>query len=144
MQAYHKAEKAKALKKAKGEKTKLRQEKLARRNPDRIARQIADFKALEESGELKPHDKKVLGELEKELVAVKKAREVVGVKEEERGPGASGGGRGGSTPGAGGSRGGWTARGGRGGSQGVTGSNAMKVDGRRGRMDRGDESDSGM
>ncbi|KAL7272342.1 hypothetical protein RUND412_004851 [Rhizina undulata] len=78
MQAYHKKEKAKAIKKGKSLTQKHRTEKLARRNPDRIQKQISELKALESSGQLSGHDRKTLGELEKELAAVKKAREAVG------------------------------------------------------------------
>ena len=83
MQAYNKAEKARLLKKSKQTKTKQRQEKLARRNPARIEGQIAQLKGLQESGEIRPHERKTLSELEDELVKVRKAREVLGVREEQ-------------------------------------------------------------
>ena len=82
MQQYNKAEKARLLKKSKQAKTKQRQEKLARRNPARIEGQIAQLKGLQESGEIRPHERKTLSELEDELVKVRKAREVLGVREE--------------------------------------------------------------
>lgn len=84
MQAYHKAEKARQLKKSKQAKTKQRQEKLARRNPARIEAQIAQLRGLEESGEIRPHERKTLSELGEELVKVKKAREALGVREDDR------------------------------------------------------------
>lgn len=78
-QAQRKAEKLKALKKSKAEQQARRNEKLARRNPARIERQINDLKAAEESGQqLKPHEKQRLEELERDLKAVQKAREALG------------------------------------------------------------------
>lgn len=77
-----------------------RTERLARRNPDRLQRQIDDLKAVEESGgKLASRDKKVLEELERDIGRVRKARETVGVPERDsRGPGrgdrGSGDGRG--------------------------------------------------
>jgi hypothetical protein len=79
-QQQRKADKAKALKKAKNEQQHRRNEKLARRNPDRIQRQIDDLKALEESGQIKPREKSALEELERDLRAVRKAREALGEK----------------------------------------------------------------
>ncbi|KAJ9311872.1 hypothetical protein DTO271D3_7866 [Paecilomyces variotii] len=80
-QAQRKLEKQKALKKSKAEALARRNEKLARRNPDRIQRQIDDLKAVEESGQpLRPRDKQLLEELERDLRAVKKAREALGDK----------------------------------------------------------------
>ncbi|KAI5851239.1 hypothetical protein DFP73DRAFT_590511 [Morchella snyderi] len=85
MQAWHKKEKAKQIKKGKTEKAKIRTEKLARRNPDRIQKQIDELVALQESGRISTHDKKQLVELEKDLAAVKKAKETLGPQiEEER------------------------------------------------------------
>lgn len=78
-QAQRKLEKQKALKKGKAEVQARRNEKLARRNPDRLQKQIDDLKAVEESGQsLRPHDKQVLESLERDLGAVKKARETLG------------------------------------------------------------------
>ncbi|KAH8705606.1 WW domain binding protein 11-domain-containing protein [Talaromyces proteolyticus] len=80
-QAQRKLEKQKALKKGKAEAAARRNEKLARRNPERIQRQINDLKAVEESGQsLRPRDKQVLEELERDLRAVHKAREALGDK----------------------------------------------------------------
>jgi hypothetical protein len=80
-QAQRKLEKQKALKKGKAEVAARRNEKLARRNPERIQRQINDLKAVEESGQpLRPRDKQVLEELERDLRAVHKARDALGVK----------------------------------------------------------------
>lgn len=78
-QAQRKLEKQKALKKGKAEVQARRNEKLARRNPERLQRQIDDLKAVEESGQsLRTHDKQVLEGLERDLRAVKKAREALG------------------------------------------------------------------
>ncbi|EAU32575.1 conserved hypothetical protein [Aspergillus terreus NIH2624] len=80
-QAQRKLEKQKSLKKGKAEALARRNEKLARRNPDRIQRQINDLKSIEESGQqLRPHDKQILEALEKDLRAVQKAREALGDK----------------------------------------------------------------
>lgn len=89
--AQRKSEKQKALKKSRTEAQARRNEKLARRNPDRLQRQIDDLKSTEESGQqLRPHDKQRLAELEKDLAAVKKAREALGDKAPQFG--GSGGG----------------------------------------------------
>jgi hypothetical protein len=79
-QQQRKLEKAKALKKGKAELQARRNEKLARRNPDRLQRQIDDLKALDQSGSIKPREKQILEELEKDLRAVRKARETLGEK----------------------------------------------------------------
>lgn len=80
-QAQRKLEKQKALKKGKAEAVARRNEKLARRNPERIQRQITDLKAIEESGQpLRPREKQILEELERDLKAVQKAREALGDK----------------------------------------------------------------
>ncbi|KAJ5180080.1 WW domain binding protein 11 [Penicillium capsulatum] len=79
--AQRKQDKQKSLKKGKAEALARRNEKLARRNPDRMQRQINDLKSLEESGQqLRPHDKEVLKALEQDLRAVLKAREALGDK----------------------------------------------------------------
>lgn len=77
-QAQRKLEKSKALKKSKADLQAKRNEKLARRNPDRIQRQIDDLKALEAGGDIKPREKAILADLERDLKSVKRAREVVG------------------------------------------------------------------
>ncbi|EQK99350.1 WW domain binding protein 11 [Ophiocordyceps sinensis CO18] len=56
-----------------------RNERLARKNPDRIQKQIDDLKAItSKGGKLTSHEEQVLVGLDKELKAVKKAREAVG------------------------------------------------------------------
>ncbi|KAL6250011.1 hypothetical protein RBB50_002312 [Rhinocladiella similis] len=77
-QQQRKLEKAKQLKKSRAELQAKRNEKLARRNPDRIQRQIDDLKALEAAGEIKPREKAILDDLERDLKAVRKAREALG------------------------------------------------------------------
>ncbi|KAK0729806.1 WW domain binding protein 11-domain-containing protein [Lasiosphaeris hirsuta] len=81
VQAQHKADKAKAIKKGKSEQQARRNEKLAKQNPNRIQKQIDDLKALKESGgKLTNHEEQALEALEKDLKAVKKAREALGDK----------------------------------------------------------------
>lgn len=79
-QQQRKLEKAKALKKSKAELQNKRNEKLAKRNPDRIQRQIDDLKALETAGDIKPREKAILADLERDLKAVNKARDALGDK----------------------------------------------------------------
>jgi hypothetical protein len=79
-QQQRKLEKQKQLKKSRAELQERRNEKLAKRNPDRIDRQIQDLKALEASGEIKPREKAILEDLERDLRAVRKAREALGEK----------------------------------------------------------------
>jgi WW domain binding protein 11 len=80
-QAQRKLDKQKALKKGKADAAARRNEKLARRNPERIQRQINDLKGIEESGQpLRPREKQILEELERDLRAVHKAREALGEK----------------------------------------------------------------
>ncbi|KFH43314.1 hypothetical protein ACRE_059550 [Hapsidospora chrysogenum ATCC 11550] len=79
VQAQRKADKAKALKKGKAEAQSRRNEKLARKNPDRIQKQIDDLKAITTNGgKLSKNEEQVLSGLEQELKAVKKAREALG------------------------------------------------------------------
>ncbi|KAF9884455.1 hypothetical protein FE257_001716 [Aspergillus nanangensis] len=98
--AQRKLEKQKNLKKGKAEALARRNEKIARRNPERIQRQISDLKAMEESGQsLRPREKQILEALEKDLRAVQKAREALGDKapkfeRSESGRGGFGGHRG--------------------------------------------------
>ena len=75
-----KASKLKSIKKSKIELAARRNEKLAHRNPERLQRQIDDLKALEQSGELKAREKTILEGLEKDVRAIRKAREFVGDK----------------------------------------------------------------
>ena len=74
-QQQRKLEKARQLNKSRAELQARRNEKLAKRNPDRLQRQIDDLKALEATGEIKPREKAILQDLERDLKAVRKARE---------------------------------------------------------------------
>ncbi|KAL5606327.1 hypothetical protein BROUX41_002744 [Berkeleyomyces rouxiae] len=79
VQAQRKADKAKAIKKGKASVQAQRDEKLARRNPARIQKQIDDLKAITTNGgKLSQHEEQVLSGLEKELNAVQKARAALG------------------------------------------------------------------
>ncbi|KAI1211848.1 WW domain binding protein 11-domain-containing protein [Annulohypoxylon truncatum] len=81
VQAQRKAEKAKAIKKGKAEAAARRNEKFAKRNPDRIQKQIDDLKKITSSGgKLTKHEESVLEGLERDLKVVTKAREALGDK----------------------------------------------------------------
>ncbi|KAK9458195.1 hypothetical protein V1511DRAFT_454703 [Dipodascopsis uninucleata] len=75
VQAQQKREKAAAIKKAKADRTARLTEKLSKRNPERISRQIETLKSLEQEGKLQGQDRKLLADLEKQIVLVKKAKE---------------------------------------------------------------------
>ncbi|PHH70364.1 hypothetical protein CDD82_7174 [Ophiocordyceps australis] len=90
VQAQRKADKAKAVKKGKAEIQERRNEKLARKNPERIQKQIDDLKAAASNGaKLSRHEEQVLEGLERELKAVTRARTALG----DRAPIFSSGGR---------------------------------------------------
>ncbi|THZ50809.1 hypothetical protein D6C90_02282 [Aureobasidium pullulans] len=78
--AQHKADKKQQLKKSKQNVQAQRNEKLARRNPERLQRQIDDLKSLATTQQLRPKDQGTLDQLEKDLRAVRKARDVLGEK----------------------------------------------------------------
>jgi hypothetical protein len=116
VQDARKAEKQKAIKKQKAQLQTQRTEKLARRNPIRIQRDIDSLKEAEQSGSLRPHEKQRLSELEKDLAAVNKARTALGDKAPQfKAPREDFGDRGGDD------RGGRSGRGGRGGVLGKRG-----------------------
>jgi hypothetical protein len=75
-----KASKKSQIKKSKANLATQRAEKAARRNPNRLQRQIDDLKAAEAAGTLRPKDKQTLEQLEKDLKTVHKARELLGDK----------------------------------------------------------------
>ncbi|KAF8540211.1 hypothetical protein BDD12DRAFT_804705 [Trichophaea hybrida] len=83
MQAWHKEQKAKAIKKGKASVQKERTEKLARRNPDRLQRQVDELKEAIEAGHASTHNKKTLADLERDLAAVRKARKALGIEDKE-------------------------------------------------------------
>jgi hypothetical protein len=80
VQEAKKAEKQKQIRKQKANLQTQRNEKLARRNPNRIQRDIDSLKELDESGAIRPHERQRLQELEKDLAAVNKARAALGDK----------------------------------------------------------------
>ncbi|KAF2624152.1 hypothetical protein BU25DRAFT_413721, partial [Macroventuria anomochaeta] len=80
VQEQKKADKQKAQRKQKATVQAQRNEKLARRNPARIQRDIDQLKDLDQSGALRPHERQRLAELEKDLAAVNKARAALGDK----------------------------------------------------------------
>jgi hypothetical protein len=108
VQDHKKQEKQKQIKKQKANLQAQRNEKLARRNPNRIQRDIDSLKEADQSGGLKPHERQRLSELEKDLAAVNKAREALGDKapqfkpERRHDDGGDRGGRGGHRGGRGG------------------------------------------
>jgi hypothetical protein len=83
MQAWHKEQKAKAIKKSKAVQQKEKTEKLARRNPDRLQRQVDELKEAIEAGHASAHNKKQLADLERDLAAVRKARKATGIEDKE-------------------------------------------------------------
>ncbi|TLD22036.1 hypothetical protein PspLS_07834 [Pyricularia sp. CBS 133598] len=90
VQAQRKADKAREIKKGKrkAEVQARRNDRLAKRNPEGIKRQIDDLKAVVEGGgKLSSHEESVLEGLEKELKAVLKARELLGDKAPQFGSG---------------------------------------------------------
>ncbi|KAI4092879.1 MAG: hypothetical protein LQ344_003244 [Seirophora lacunosa] len=94
--AHLKSEKARSIRKSRAAVSSQRTERLASRNPSRLERQIADLKqSISGDGDgLKGRDKKQLEELERQLGAVRRAREKVGGRV-TGGEGGGGGGRGG-------------------------------------------------
>ncbi|OAQ68607.1 WW domain binding protein [Pochonia chlamydosporia 170] len=90
VQAQRKADKAKAVKKGRAEAQERRNEKFARKNPDRIQKQIDDLKKIAAGGgKLSQHEEQLLEGLEKEIKLIRKARENLG----ERAPSFNRGGR---------------------------------------------------
>ncbi|KAI1876062.1 uncharacterized protein JN550_001558 [Neoarthrinium moseri] len=81
VQAQRKADKAKEIKKGKADAAARRNEKLAKRNPERLQKQVDDLKQITASGgKLTKHEETVLESLERDLKQVKKAREALGDK----------------------------------------------------------------
>jgi hypothetical protein len=80
VQAAKKAEKARTLKKHKAQLQAQRNERLAHRNPARLQRDIDELKELEQLGQIRPHDRQRLAQLEKDVAAIRKAREALGDK----------------------------------------------------------------
>lgn len=66
--------------------TQARTARLATRDPSRLERQISDLNAIAASNPngLKPKEKQQLEDLERDVVRIKKARDTVGVKDQQR------------------------------------------------------------
>lgn len=77
-QAQRKADKQKEIAKSRKQQQSQRNEKLVKRNPERLQRQIDELKELEGRSVLRPKDKETLAGLERDLRGVRKAREVLG------------------------------------------------------------------
>ncbi|SMR50586.1 unnamed protein product [Zymoseptoria tritici ST99CH_1E4] len=77
-QAQRKADKQKEINKNKKNIQNQRNEKLAKRNPDRLQRQIDELKELEGRGALRPKDKETLAQLERDVKGIRRAREALG------------------------------------------------------------------
>nr|POE79683.1 protein saf1 [Quercus suber] len=77
-QAQRKADKQKEIAKSRKQQQSQRNEKLARRNPERLQRQIDELKELEGRNALRPKDKETLSQLERDLKGIRRAREALG------------------------------------------------------------------
>nr|POE66190.1 protein saf1 [Quercus suber] len=77
-QAQRKADKQKEIAKSRKQQQSQRNEKLARRNPERLQRQIDELKELEGRRALRPKDKETLSQLERDLKGIRRAREALG------------------------------------------------------------------
>ncbi|EMC94623.1 hypothetical protein BAUCODRAFT_56561, partial [Baudoinia panamericana UAMH 10762] len=82
--AQRKADKQKEIARSKKQQQASRNEKLARRNPERLQRQIDELRELQASGALRPKDADTLLQLERDLKGVRRAKEALGVKDEPR------------------------------------------------------------
>ncbi|KAK4569639.1 hypothetical protein LTR86_003403 [Recurvomyces mirabilis] len=82
--AQRKADKQKEINKSRKQQQSQKNEKLAKRNPDRLQRQVDELKELEAAGTLRPKDKENLAQLERDLKGVKRAREALGVKDDSK------------------------------------------------------------
>lgn len=104
--SHLKSLKNREIKRSRAQVQTQRNERLARRNPDRLQKQVDELKGLKESqgGQLRPKEAQTLESLERELRNVRKAREarqdIVEQQNQERGSshrgGRGGGARGGS------------------------------------------------
>ena len=77
-QQQRKADKQKEIAKNKKQTQQHRNEKLARRNPERLQRQIDELKELEQRGALRPKDKETLQQLERDVKGIRRARDALG------------------------------------------------------------------
>lgn len=78
VQAQRQADKKKEIKKNRKQVQSQRNEKLARRNPERLQRQIDELKELQQRNVLRPKDEETLKQLERDVKGIKKAREALG------------------------------------------------------------------
>ncbi|KAM3415231.1 hypothetical protein BST61_g8762 [Cercospora zeina] len=76
--AQRKADKRKEIAKSKKSQLEQRNEKLGRRNPARVQKQIDELKELESRAPLRPKDKETLVQLERDLRAIQRARDALG------------------------------------------------------------------
>ena len=76
--AQRKADKQKEISKNKKQLQNQRNEKLARRNPERLQRQIDELKDLEQTSVLRPKDRETLKQLERDVKGVRRARDALG------------------------------------------------------------------
>ncbi|EME88396.1 uncharacterized protein MYCFIDRAFT_209795 [Pseudocercospora fijiensis CIRAD86] len=76
--AQRKADKKKEINKSKRNVQDQRNEKLARRNPERLQKQIDELKEVETRGVLRPKDKETLAQLERDVKGIRRAREALG------------------------------------------------------------------
>lgn len=76
--AQRKADKQKEISKNKKQLQNQRNEKLARRNPDRLQKQIDELKDLESRGGLRPKDQETLKQLERDVKGIRRARDALG------------------------------------------------------------------
>ncbi|KAF2859164.1 hypothetical protein K470DRAFT_193913, partial [Piedraia hortae CBS 480.64] len=72
--AQRKAEKRREIGKSKRQHQTQRDEKLARKNTDRLEQQVSKLQGLKERGDLRPVDRERLTRLEKELRAINRAK----------------------------------------------------------------------
>ena len=73
-----KADKQKDIAKNKKQVQAQRNEKLAKRNPERIQRQIDELKELEQRSVLRPKDQETLNQLERDVKGIRRARDALG------------------------------------------------------------------
>lgn len=74
VQAYNKKSKKASINKSRAEKSKLRDDKLQKRRPDQVQRQIDELRQLSQDGRINNHDRALLETLEKDLARIQKLR----------------------------------------------------------------------
>lgn len=73
-QAFHKKVKRRQINKAKAEKSKVRDDQLAKRRPDQVQRQIDNLQELKASGRMNADDQRLLTSLERDLARIVKLK----------------------------------------------------------------------